>query len=286
MNDTVDSSPSCAQESLWTESGIGSSWLRDENRLSHEAGLVHILEEGGELSPAFGIPWLTLSSLRLDWLHVADQGITPVFMGGLFSLILTKRQYGANEDERVAWIWGQIQEYYAREGTQDRLLNLTRSMIKPKTGSIELSGSGAQIRSLVPFCLQMVNTWEPPLDGEAYQARAAMRHLSTCYSYLSTAMEAQDMSLLDSAVAFHSVLRGLNAIDAKRWQLRPKLHLFMELCREPGPPSSSWNYREESYGGSVSRQSHHRGGVSTLLSMSRTCLAKFCSKEALPRLLP
>ena len=268
------------------ESGIESSWMREENRLSDHAGLEHILEQGGELSPAFAIPWLTLSSLRLDWLHIADQGITPVFMGGLFDLILSKRQYGANEDERVAWIWGQIQEFYTREGTTDRLLNLTRSMIKPKKASIELSGSGAQIRCLVPFCLQLVNSWEPPLDAEAYQARAAMRHLSNCYSYLSTAREEGDMSLLDSAVAYHSILRGLNSINQKRWQLRPKLHLFMELCREPGPPSSSWNYREESYGGSVSRQSHHRGGVSSLLSMSRSCLAKFCSKEALPRLLP
>ena len=34
-------------------------------------------------------------------------------------------------------------------------------MIKPKKGSIELSGSGAQIRCLVPFGLRLVNGWEP-----------------------------------------------------------------------------------------------------------------------------
>ena len=113
-----------------------------------------------------------------------------------------------------------------------------------------------------------------------------MRHLSECYSFLSADVEARAMSLLDCSLAFHTTLRALNEIHEKRWQLRPKLHLFMELCKEPGPPSSSWNYREESFGGSVSRQAHHRGGLSTMLSMSRATLLKFCCKEAIPRLLP
>ena len=32
-------------------------------------------------------------------------------------------------------------------------------------------------------------------------------------------------------------------------KIRPKVHMFLELSAEPGPPSSSWNYREESFGG-------------------------------------
>ena len=60
------------------------------------------------------------------------------------------------------------------------------------------------------------------------------------------------------------------------------MHLFLELCKEPGTPASSWNYREESFGGSISHQSHHRGGVSSPLSMSKMVLMKFCAKEKLP----
>ena len=57
------------------------------------------------------------------------------------------------------WLWRQIQEFYLRQQTQDKLHDLTKSMIKPKKGSIELAGSGAQIRALVPFALEMVESW-------------------------------------------------------------------------------------------------------------------------------
>ena len=159
-------------------------------------------------------------------------------------------------------LWRDIQGFYAREGTADRLHNLTRTMVKPKKGSIELSGSGAQIRALVPYALQLVNTWEEPLTVEQYHARTAMRHLHRCYAFLSAEQPPPGRAtLLDSALAFHTTLRSLHGIDPKRWQLRPKLHLFMELCSEAGPPSSSWNYREESFGGSVSRQTAITGVV-------------------------
>ena len=277
-----------SKASLKEESGPHSSWLRPENRVEHFQGLARIMDEGETLSPAFSIPWFSLSSLRLDWLHVADQGITPVFMGGLLHLIMTDANYGPNEEARVAWIWERMQQHYEQEGTKDRLFNLTKTMVKPKKGSIELAGSGAQIRCLVPFCLQLVNSWELPLSEEQTLARTAMRHLHRCYSFLSAEahLENRPDSLLDNALALHTTLRSLHGIHAARWQLRPKLHLFMELCAEGGPPSSSWNYREESFGGSVGRQSHHRGGLGTLLSMSRAMLTKFCSKEGLPRLMP
>ena len=211
----------------------------------------------------------------------------PCILGGSIPP-LPLQDHGPNEDARCAVLWGDIQAYYAREGTADRLHNLTRTMVKPKKGSIELSGSGAQIRALVPYALQLVNRWEPPLDAELFLARAATRRLHRCYTFLSADAEAAPgaANLQDSAVAFHTTVRSLHDINSKRWQLRPKLHLFMELCSEPGPPSSSWNYREESFGGSISRQAHHRGGLSTLLSMSRSTLGKFCAKEALPRLQP
>ena len=95
-------SSSLDQESLWLESGVTSTWMQPQNRVGDQEGLVRILQEGGEISPAFAIPWFSLSSLRLDWLHVADQGVTPVFLGGLFHHFLSSRENGPNEDARCA----------------------------------------------------------------------------------------------------------------------------------------------------------------------------------------
>ena len=273
-----------SKNSLKLESGRGSTWLLAENRLQGYDGLLRLLEEGEEMSPLFSIPFMTMASLRIDWLHVADQGISAVFMGGLFHMVLSDRSVGPNEEVWCGWLWGQIRTFYDDNQTVDRLHTLTVTMVKPKKGSIELAGSGAQIRALIPFAAGLVETWPEQLEPEAFGARACMRHLSNCYSFLSRPLEAREETLIDHALAFHTTLRTLHELNAKRWQMRPKLHMFMELCLEGGSPSTSWNYREESFGGSLSRQSHRRGGFGTPLAMSRGCLTKFCAKEALPRL--
>ena len=271
------------KRSLVSAPGDEQNFLAPDMRLSHPEALQRIVQEGGTLSPVWGMPWLTMDALRIDWLHVADQGISPVFLGGLFHLILEDRLLGANVEARCNWLWRQIQTYYVDNAVTDRLFNLVPTMIKPKKGSIELAGSAAQIRHLIPFGLQLVNSWGPDaMDQERLIVRVCMRHLKRCYDFLSNTVEGHD-SLLQNALAYCHNLQGLHAIDPKRWQMRPKLHLFLELAAEPGTPSSSWNYREESFGGSVSRQSHRRGGIASPLALSRATLTKFCAKEALPR---
>ena len=273
------------KNSLREERGPDSAWLQQDARLSHIEALGRIAEAGGTFSPLWSTPYLKMDALRLDWLHVCDQGISPVFLGGLFHMLLADRSLGHNAEERCAALWANIQEFYGRQGTQDKLHSLVVTMIKPKKGSIELNGNGAQIRALIPFGLEVVNAWpEAGLNKEMVGARAAMRSLSTCYSFLSVEQPAQG-TLLQHALAFQANLQGLHAISNKRWQLRPKLHLFLEMAAEGANPSSSWNYRDESFGGSVSRQARVKGGITTPLGMSKSMLTKFCAKESLPKIV-
>ena len=272
------------KEVLETECGPDASWLQPANRLGHFQALERMLADGGSLSPLFSFPFMDMAALRIDWLHCADQGVAAVLLGGLFHLVLADRTYGRNVEARCGQLWIEIQAFYELHQTPDRLHNLTVSMIKPKKGNVELSGSGAQIRCLVPFGRMLVNAWQEPLAPEPFAARTAMRHLDRCF-FLSGDLQPQEDTLLDNALALHSCVVGLHALNAARWQIRPKLHMFLELCAEGGPPSSSWNYREESFGGSVSHQAHRRGGLASPLAMSRSVLTKFCAKEAVPRLL-
>ena len=180
----------------------GASWLQADHRLSNHEALERILNDGGSLSPAFGIPWMSTSALRIDWLHCTDQGVAAVFLGGLFHMYLSDRANGANEEARCAQLWTEIQRFYAESQTTDRLHNLPVSMVKPKKGSIELSGSGAQVRVLVPFKRSLVGSWVEPLEAEAYAARTCMNHLARCYEFLRPTLEEQPDSLLDNALAF------------------------------------------------------------------------------------
>ena len=273
------------KSSLWEQKGPASPWLQKEQRLSHFECLARISESGGSFSPMWSIPFLKMDALRIDWLHVCDQGISPVFLGGLFHLLLADKALGHNAEERCAALWARVQTFYTRSGTVDKLHNLVVTMIKPKKGSIQLHGSAAQIRALIPFGVEVVDAWtQEVLDMERLGAKAAMRSLATCYSFLSKEQPAQG-TLLQHALAFQANLQGLHAISKERWQLRPKLHMFLELAAEGANPSSSWNYREESVGGSVSRQAHVKGGMTNPLGMSRSALTKFCSKESLPKIV-
>ena len=246
------------------ETGPEASWLLPSERLSHFAVLQRMTAEGGHISPAFEIPFLTCDAFRIDWLHTVDQGVAPVFLGGLFHMILCDKEVGRNEDVRCAWLWQEIQTFYNDNGTVDKLHNLTRLMIKPKKGAIELSGSGAQIRSLVPFGKLLVDSWVGELSAEAFAARAGMRVLARCYDFLSPALCADGPdTLLDNAMAFHSTVVGLHGINAKRWQIRPKAaplpgtlqrardsREFMELPRrvlrwlhQPSKPSQRGSFK-------------------------------------------
>ena len=202
--------------SLRTESGLDSAWMQPASRLGHMDALVRLIEGGGTLNPVFKIPWVTMHSLRLDWLHIADQGITPVFLGGLLHLMLSDAGIGRNEDQRCRWLWGQIQEFYRRHGTVDKLYDLTRTMIKPKKGSIELSGSAAQIRALVPFGLELVESLVE-LDLERAAAKTCMQHLSRCYSFLSANVDEGQASKEDSQVQVGIIgRRAMGAVLADR----------------------------------------------------------------------
>ena len=57
------------------------------NRLSHWELLHRIRSQGNDVSPIFSVPFLSSKQFMIDWLHVADQGISAVFLAGLFCLL-------------------------------------------------------------------------------------------------------------------------------------------------------------------------------------------------------
>ena len=213
--------------------------MRPTQRLGHYQCLQRILSSEGQLSPVWSIPFMTTEALRKDWLHVSDQDVTPVFLGGLFAVVLGDKEVGRNQEERCPWLWQEIQQFYNDNGVVDKFNNLVKTMIIPKKGSIQLTGSGAEVRALVPYGLQLVNSWGPDgMTPERFAARSCMRELSACYSSLSTDASTNAAgSLLDHALAFQANLQGLHRLSPRTWQLRPKLHMFLELAAEGSNPA-------------------------------------------------
>ena len=195
------------------------------------------------------------SCIKYDWLHVVTRE------SGIFFVLLdwvarSCRDWGSNMETRVAEVFRRMQVFYTANGVTDRLNNLKVSMLR--TGnSPELTASAAELRSLIPFFLMLVNAW-PAADCTEEQAlmQLAMRSLHAAYGCLSTTRE-EDVAngaLEREAFEFHRHLVALHALNPDRWVLKPKLHLFLEIGLERSLPSKTWLYRDESLGGNVARQ--------------------------------
>ena len=52
--------------------------------LSHAECLLRIMQSRGSLSPLLTAPWVTSMIFRMDWLHIADLGVAPDFLGNFF----------------------------------------------------------------------------------------------------------------------------------------------------------------------------------------------------------
>ena len=88
-------------------------WRAD--RLSHWQFMTRLLQLGQKVCPLFGAPFVTTVIFMIDWLHCADQGVPPDWLGQLFYFLLPKLP-GTTDEARVAQLWSEIQELYKSLG--------------------------------------------------------------------------------------------------------------------------------------------------------------------------
>ncbi len=201
-------------------------------------------------------------------------------------------------------------EYRARD-VGDRLQNITPKMIKQDKKAPKLRCSGAQCRALIPICLDLAKEFLDPAKPVEEAALAGMINLDQCYRALSSgsifcndllrtcsvdfalqyvALDKAHPGTLELEVLitiyclrllarreFEALLHIWCSISfsagIKLWKIKPKLHLFLELCSvETTKPSLCWNYRDEDFGGSVARLARRRGGLLSARAFSQNLI--------------
>ena len=117
--------------------------------------------------------------------------------------------------------------------------------------------------------------------------KAAMHSLHLCYEALSSKVsdEQRQQTLLTESTKFASQLVLLHNKDEDKWACTAKLHLFLELGQERCSPALTWNYRDEDFGGSMSRVSVRRGGQDTVWATSSGALRRFMLQHEPPKLI-
>ena len=225
-----------------------------QTRYSHW-DVLQIMANKKGISPLFSCPFLTVSCFRIDWLHCCDLGVAADFVGNVLYAV-SKEMPGGNSNERCKQMFREIVTWYKANGVQDRLQKLTVTMIqKSSTAPPKLRAKAAEARALVPFALYAAQRWlsaDGPVHAAIRQAAAA---LVECYNHLTP--EVYDPAELRVASRTfclqYAALRQFHE-GTCFWRIKPKFHLFQELCEMTRScPSASWTYRDEDFGGSLVR---------------------------------
>ena len=186
-------------------------------------------------------------------------------MLGLLFLLAASKMPGPNHKARVAQLWGRVQEYYERRGIQDRLQNLTPSMLQAQRKWPKRRCSAAQCRALVDFGMEISFL----LDAGSPEEEAAivgMRHLYTCYQCLSEEVIFSKELLTDSSFKFAQQYVALEDRNGRAWRVKPKMHLFLGRGKAG---------RDEDWGGSVAKMARRRGGLLSTAAFSSNVLNRF-----------
>ena len=234
------------------------------------------------------VPWLKSTCFRVDWLHAADQGVAADFLGNLLYYLVKEHMPGGNEKDKCGALWKEIQVSYDNLGIQDRLQNLVITMLKKSNaGSCpKLRASAAQARALVPIAKELANKYlssEIAMEGAMMAAADA---LSDCYMALSSSSIFWRETLSEKSRRFAAQFVALEEHqgDGTRWRVKPKMHLFLEMCAEGSKPSLVWTYRDEDFGGSCARMARRRGGLQRPPATSKNLLCKFRMQNSVPAL--
>ena len=244
----------------------------------------------GKSCPLWSVPGVSCAIVVVDWLHCADIGVTADIMGNILVELLPLYP-GSDRNVRMKALWQEVRDEYDSQGVPEgnRFPVLRVQSFCPKGKSPKLKGKAAHIRYFVPVLDCIVQRKLDPTDSLHNQTVVScMQNLAMAYSCLQDFdpvkldRASRRMALLYCALQKEQVDAGVD----KRWKVKPKLHLFLELChylclqRQRGNPRDFWTYGDESHGGSMRRIAASRGGKNSSAASAYRLLSLWVSQTA------
>ena len=244
----------------------------------------HQLKETEKFCPLWSVPGVSCKVVVVDWLHCADIGVTADILGNILLELVDAVAGAGDRQVKMVSLWRQIcDEYDAQEvPAANRFPNLRlKSFFATAKKSPKLKGKAAHIRYFVPVLECIVRKTMQPNDHHSRTVMSCMFHLAACYECLQDFeaekldINARKMALLYCALEKEQMDAGVQ----KRWKVKPKLHLFLELCsnicleRQRGNPRNFWTYADESHGGHARASGRAQGGQDTSRSSALRVLS-------------
>ena len=146
----------------------------------------------------------------------------------------------------------------------------------------KLKAHAAEVRNLIPIARDLAELMLGDADPMDHTVKQAMFELSSCYNCLSHEYtDAEDLK--DHSRRFASLYVALEE-RSKVFGIRPKLHLFHELCEEimDSKPAAHWTYRDEDFGGTIVALARSRGGQVNPKTVGNRALRNFLARHKVP----
>jgi hypothetical protein len=200
-------------------------------------------------------------------MHSADMGVAQDVAAHLFHEILPQLPGGSIKD-RTDELFNVINRYYDAFNVEDRLRSLKHSDFTNggTTKANKLQCNAAEARALMPALPKLAARYCNGADSYSAAVRTVTQRSADCYRHFDEPGDALSKSCRRFVNAYASL--QLSAPDA-HWHIKPKLHLFQELCEFcPRSPRLFWCYKDETFGSlcaklAVRRSGHDNPGVNT-----------------------
>lgn len=264
----------------------GASWRR--RRLS--AAEFHATSLNA--CPLWSTPGVDCSVVMPDWLHSSDLGVAADICANVL-MELIDAAVGPNKESRLSAVWEAIEAEYARQNVKERFAPLQFKDFAAPNKSFKLKGKAITVRYFVPV-LAAVTQERLHNSGLRLQAvNCCMQSLARAYAALQARpFVAADLELASRHTALQWVALEQLAVEADagtmRWRIKPKLHLWLELCGHiagsRGVPSAYWTYDDESFGAYLRQLSTFLGGHNTPKRTSYNMLVRWMASFKLPDL--
>ena len=237
-------------------------------------------------SPLLSAPFFSLAMVQLDWLHIADIGITLELLGSVFFYVIGHKLPG-NQAAACKELFSLMKAYYDTNSVASQLTEVKPSTLKSQGKPFpKLRAKGADSRALVPFCQQLcVSLMDPRIPLEKLLLEAAT-HLRNCYKQLHSEQYnprvlAQEAHIFATSYVEANRVAGLAGKNLCK--VKPKLHLFCELCYCcKSNPSSSWCYRDEDYAGKAAVAAARKGGKNSVKALATSYFTRWACLYTVP----
>ncbi len=255
-------------------------------RLAGEAFLQLCREQGIPVSEIFSLPGVSPEIVFPDWMHSADMGVAQDVIAHVFHEVLP-RMPGLSLSERTKCLFSHILQYYETSSVGDRLQTLEpKAFTSSGVGKAnKLKSKAAVARGLVPFLPALTRRFLTSGSVHDLTVQSVAQNLAACYRLHDAPGQDLQKACRRFANSYAALEREVlaSAPSSAHWRIKPKLHLFQELCEySPRAARLFWCYKDETFGDICAKPFQRRGGKDNPGKNSETLLLRWCCLTPFP----